>query len=45
MSFAATWVDTEIIILSEKSDRESQILYNIIDIWNLILKSDINELI
>ena len=36
MSFAATWMDPEIIILSE-------LLYDITYIWNL--KYDINELI
>ena len=29
MPFAATWMDLEIIILSEKSDRERQIPYDI----------------
>ena len=37
MPFAATWMDLEIIILSEiKSDRERQISYIIIYMWNLI---------
>ena len=36
MSFAATWMDLEIIILSEvKSDRERQISYDIAYMWNL----------
>ena len=36
MPFAATWVDPEIIILSEvKSARERQILYAITCTWNL----------
>ena len=44
MPFAATWTDLEIIILSEvKSDRERQIPYDIIYMWNL--KYDTNELI
>ena len=34
MLFAATWMDLEIIILSEVSQR--QILYNITYMWNLI---------
>ena len=44
MPFAATWTDLKIIILSEvKSDRERQIPYDIIYMWNL--KYDTNELI
>ena len=36
MPFAATWMDLEIIILSEvKSDRERQVSYNITYMWNL----------
>ena len=42
MSFAATWMDIEIIILS-KSYREKQILYAITYMWNL--KYGTNELI
>ena len=34
MPFTATWMDLEIVILS-KSERERQILYNIICMWNL----------
>ena len=34
MSFVATWIELEIIILS-KSERERQILYDIAYIWNL----------
>ena len=42
--FAATWMDLEIIILSEvKQDRERQILHDITYRWNL--KYDTNELI
>ena len=42
MPFAATWIDLEIIILSEvKSER--QIPHDITYIWNL--KYDTNELI
>ena len=41
MPFAATWMDLEIIILSEVSQR--QISYDIIFTWNL--KYDANELI
>ena len=36
MPFAATWMDLEIVILSEvKSDRERQIPYDIAYMWNL----------
>ena len=36
MPFAATWVELEIVILSEvKSERERQIPYNIPYMWNL----------
>ena len=44
MAFAATWMDLEMIILSEvfKSERERQIC-NITYMWNL--KSSTNELI
>ena len=36
MPFAATWMDLEIIILSEvKSERERQISYDITYMWNL----------
>ena len=36
LPFPATWIDLEDIILSEiKSDRERQILYDIIYVWNL----------
>ena len=35
MPFAATWVDLEIIILSEVNQTEQQ-KYNITYIWNLI---------
>ena len=44
MSFAATWLNLEITILSEvKPHRERQILYDSIYMWNL--KNDTNELI
>ena len=42
MSFAATWMALEIIILNEV--RQRQILYDIAYMWNLF-KNDINELI
>ena len=42
--FAATWMDLEIIILSEVSQTERQISYDITYMWNLKQK-DINELI
>ena len=42
MPFAATWMQLEIIILSEvKSERERQIPYEITYMWNL--KCDTNE--
>ena len=43
MPFAATWMDLEMIILSEVNQRERQILYDITYMWNL--KYDTNELI
>ena len=43
MSFPATWIDTEIIILSEVNQR--QISYDITYMWNLKKKNDANELI
>ena len=33
--FATTWMDLDIIILSDMSDRERQILYDITYMWNL----------
>ena len=41
MSFAAIWIDIEIIMLSEVS--QTQILYDIVYMWNL-KKNDTNEL-
>ena len=35
MSFAATWMDLEIFIPSDMSERERQIPYNITYMWNL----------
>ena len=35
MSFAATWMDLEIIILSEESQKEEVIPYDITYMWNL----------
>ena len=44
MLFAATWMNLEIIILSEfKSDRERQISYGIAYMWNV--KKGTKELI
>ena len=43
MPFAATRMDLEIIILSEGSQRERDILYNITYMWNL--RYNTNELI
>ena len=43
MPLAATWMDLEIIILSEaKSEREGQKIYDVMGMWNL--KYDRNEL-
>ena len=41
MPFAATWMDLEILILSEISER--QMLYDITYMWNL--KNNTNKLI
>ena len=41
-SCAATWMDLEIFILNEVSQKERQIPYNITYMWNL--KYDTNEL-
>ena len=35
LPYAKTWIDFEDITLSEKSDRERQILYVITYMWNL----------
>ena len=43
MPFAATWMDLEIIKLSEVSQKERQIPYAITYMWNL--KYNTNELI
>ena len=43
VAFAATWIDLEIIILSETSQTERQILHEITYMWNL--KYNTNELI
>ena len=42
MPFAETWMDLEIIILSEVSQTRT-ILYDITDMWNL--KNSTNELV
>ena len=41
LPLAATWMDLEIIILSEVSGRERQISYDMTYMWNL--KNDMNE--
>jgi len=43
MPFATTWMNLEIIILSEVSQRERQVSYDITYMWNL--KSNANEMI
>ena len=35
LPFATTWMDSEGIMLSEVSDRETEILYVITDMWNV----------
>ena len=42
MPFAATWMDLESVIL-RKSDREGEMLYGILHMWNL-KRNDTNEL-
>ena len=44
MSFAATWMDLDIIILREVSQTKTNIIC-ITNMWNLIFKNDTNELI
>ena len=45
MPFAATWMDLEIVRLSEvsKSDGERQISYNITYMWNLTKRVQMNS--
>ena len=43
MAFAATWIDLEIVILSEISQTEKDV-YNIILLIHGILRNDTNEL-
>ena len=43
MPYAATWMDLEIVILSEvKSDTERQISYDIAYLWNLKKRVQMN---
>ena len=42
MPFAAMWIDLEVIMLSEVSQKEMQIPYDITDTWSL--KHDTNQL-
>ena len=43
MPFVGTWMDLEIIILSEVNHREEETLYDIPYMWNL-KRNDMNEL-
>ena len=43
MPFATTWMDLEIIVVSEVREREGQISYDTTYMWNL--KNDTNELL
>ena len=45
MPFAATWMDLEIIILSEVSQTEKDKYHDITYMWNLKKKNDTNDLI
>ena len=45
MPFVATWMDLEIIILSEVSQKEKDKYHMISLMWNLIFKNETNELI
>ena len=40
MPFAATWMEIEILMLSEVSQREKDISYDITYIWNLIYNTN-----
>ena len=44
MPFAATWMGLEIVILSEVSQKEEEIFYNVPYMWNL-KSNDTNELL
>ena len=44
MPFAATWMDLEIIILSEVNQREKNKCYDIPYTWDLIKKNDTNRI-
>ena len=45
MSFATTWMNPDIIILSEMPKREKEIAHDIAYMWNLRGKKDTSELI
>ena len=45
MSFAATWMDLEIIILNEMSYKKRQVMYSVTHTCNLKKKKATNELI
>ena len=42
MPFAVTWMDLEVVILSEESQTEREISYDILYMWNL-KRNDTNE--
>ena len=37
LMFATTWMDLEDMMLSKMSDREGQVLHDIIYMWNLLI--------
>ena len=45
LPFVTTWMDLEGIMLSEMSDRDRQVLYDLTYMWNLENKNNANKLI